>query len=591
MITKLLLKLSFNTIKMEKNPLYVIENIDYGEKTKEKISDFKDNTLFEISWEVCNKVGGIHTVIVSKAKQVKRVFNENYFLVGPYLNSNNPEFIEKGIPEKFEPVINELQERGIIPHFGKWRINNIEVNTILIDFKNASKNINDIKGKIWENFKIDSLNTNYYDWDEPILFSYCAGIVIEKMNNILNRTILIQAHEWLSGGAILYLKSLENINEREKYKCVFTTHATMLGRSLCGNGMDLYEIENKINPDEKAYELGIQTKHQTEKVLANISDCFTTVSDITAREAKFFYGKKPDVIVYNGFDNSNLKDISKLNQNFFHSREKTDKFLESFFNNFYDVNFDKTQIFFTSGRFEFENKGIDLIIDSASKLNQNLKDKNSDRNIIIFLLIMIGKFRQNQEVINSINNYEKGIKREFETEFAPLSTHEISTENIIIKKLIEKKLLNHIDDKVKVILIPEILNGSENVFNFEYYHFTEGFDLGIFPSYYEPWGYTPLETISYSIPTITSNLSGFGKYIENNLLEENKGYVEIIDREKSNFNDASEKLSEIMFDFTKKNQKELLIQKENSKKFALNFDWNFFIKNYIDAYHLALRKE
>jgi len=551
---------------------------------KKNTKDF----LFEVSWEICNKFGGIYTVISSKLNAIKKYYS-NYYAIGPYKNSN-PEFLEfETIPKEFEKAFLELKNLGIILHFGEWKINK-NTKTILIEYLGYSKNINLVKSRIWELYKIDSLNTSWFDWEEPILWSWCIGIAIEKLSKNINldSNILVHVHEWLSGGTILYLKSLEN---KIRFNTIFTTHATMLGRALCGNSYDLYELEKKtdLNPEDEAYGVGVATKHQTERVLANISDCFTTVSDLTGKETEIFYKKKPDKILYNGFDNSNLQDIEKINLDFEKSREETNRFLESYFNNFYNLNLNNTQILYTSGRYEFKNKGLDLFIDSLSKLNKDLIKEDSKKEIIVFFLIMIGEYNISSQISDSIKNYNNGIKNNnLGIIYAPVSTHEVPTDNLIINEFIKKDLLNKKEDKVKVILIPTILDGKKNVFNKEYYQMIRGLDLGVFPSYYEPWGYTPLETLSYATPTITSDLAGFGRYCNN--LNSKFNFIDILKREGRNFEETSSELNKVLYNFTKKDQKELMQDRIESKNFSLKFDWEIFIKNYLECYDIALRK-
>lgn len=526
-----------------------------------------ENPLFEISWEVCNKVGGIYTVITSKEKYAKKNFEE-YYLIGPYLK--NSKFTQKEIPEKYEKAVKILEERGIKIYFGSEEEK--DNNVILVDHIGFSQNTNNIKGYLWEKFQIDSLGSSWYDFDEAMLWSWVCGIAIEELTKENDKKIIVHAHEWMSSAAILYLKKTEN---KHKYKTIFTTHATMLGRAISGSGNNLYEIENSINPDEFAYKIGVQTKHQLEKVVALNCDCFTTVSDITGKEAEKFYEKKPEILLYNGIntENFNFDNIA--------AKKNIIEFTKGYFNDFYSFDFENSNYIYTSGRNEFRNKGVDLLIESLSTLNENLKNDNSQKNIVCFFMIPIGEFEEDELVINSFVNYKKNFK-EGKKDFAPLSTHKLPTDNQIISMLFQKNLLNNEEDKVKIIIIPQYINKENKFISLKYYEFTAGFDLSIFPSYYEPWGYTPMESIAMGTKTFTTDLSGFGNYIKKNDLENE--FVEIINRSEKSFEDSADELAQKILknDFENKN--------DEIKEFAKTFDWEKFYYNYIKAYKKLLEE-
>lgn len=536
-------------------------------------------SLFEISWEVCNKVGGIHTVISSKVPQIKSKF-ENYFTIGPYINGNENEFLETQIPEEFKDVVFELESLGINVHFGEWKIDG-KPNVILVEHRGYSSHINEIKSLLWKKYKIDSLNSDWYDFDEVILWSWCCGIVCEKFGNILGGESFIHSHEWMAGGAIFYLQNFASKN----FKTVFTTHATMLGRTICGVGDDVYKELETVDAPKKAYELGIHTKFQTEKALANFANSFTTVSHITDKEAEYFFDKKADVILYNGFDNFDLEFLNNLDIVHKMSNERIKDFAEHFFRPFYDVNFSNSKFFYTSGRNEFRNKGVDVYIKSLSKLNDKLKSENSDKELINFFLIPIGDFEANQTILKSIKGEE--IKDDLEG-IAPLSTHNVPYDNEIIKAFIDGGLLNKKEDKVKVILMPVYLNGKDGFLNTSYYDTVLGFDLGVFPSFYEPWGYTPLESIAYGVPTVTSNLAGFGRAVNRDFGENIS--TKILKRETQSYNETVEDLFSYFSDFLIKSEEDLEKQKKESVLFSKNFSWKIFVENYMKAYDIARNK-
>lgn len=528
----------------------------------------KEQILFELSWEICNKVGGIYTVINSKSNQIKKHY-KNYFQIGPMLETSHLDFNELELPTQFTNAKTEIEKTGIKIHYGESKTTKIR--TFLIEYLGYSHNINQIKTNLWENYKIDSLNSDWYDYDVPILWGWCSAIAIEHLSNCVefqDKQVLIHAHEWMSTGSVFYTNL--NLN-KNKFKTIFTTHATMLGRSLSQNNINLIDEIHTLDPEQYSYQMGVNTKHQTEKAAANSSDCFTTVSLITNQEASFFYSKSADVLLCNGFDNTNIEDIDKLNAKHFKSRKQTNELIRNVFSKIPELDTDKIKLFYSSGRNEFVNKGYDLYIKSLSKLNQTLIQENSEVRIINFFLVPIGDY----EKIECDNCNE-----------IPLKTHNIHNHEILTE-LENNNLLNLPGDKVFNILVPRYLDGNDEVINKPYYDFVSGFDLGVFPSYYEPWGYTPLESISYAVPTITSDLAGFGRHIEKNYGDFNPS-VYVLKRSQLNNNRQIDKLYEKLYDQVKLNKKSQALQREFSKITALKYDWESFVNNYLNAYEFAL---
>lgn len=540
-----------------------------------------NNYLFEISWEVCNKVGGIYTVITSKIEYLEKHI-KNYYFLGSYYAANKEEFSKEETPKEFEEQVKKLEEIGIKLHFGKWLVNGYP-KVILVEYMNYSHNINNIKTKLWEKYSIDSLNTSWHDYDEVILWSYCCGIAIEYLTKNINEPILTHSHEWMAGGAILHLKSLQE----NKHKCIFTTHATMLGRAMSGSGRNIYQEMETIDADKECYNIGVNTKHQTEKALALNANCFTTVSDITNNEAKKFYGKSADILLYNGFSNK-TESIEELNVDFEKSRNDINKFLEDYFYTSTKINTQNTYIFYTSGRNEFKNKGVDLYIKSLGLLNEKLKAENSSKTIVSLFLIPIGNFDIDERVLESFNASARQTKPEESVPYAPLSTHKVPIDNEIISSLFNNKLLNHQSNKVKVILIPTYLSEKDSILKKNYYDTIIGTDLGIFPSYYEPWGYTPLESISFAVPTVTSDLAGFGIYV-NSCCKEKKS-IKVLQRKEKTYNESEQELYEYLYEFVNQTQKEMSLTKDEAKLISRHFDWEYFIQNYLKAYEIAKEK-
>lgn len=586
----------------------------------------EQKTIFELSWEVCNKVGGIYSVISSKACIMNKTYD--YCALGPYIRKKaEVEFSEEEPPEKFKAAIKEMEKKNIRIHYGTWLIKG-EPKSLLFETEKAEINREELKKLLWEKYGIDSLFSGI-EFEEPMIFSWCVAdfLKILENNNKLNaeKTIL-HAHEWMSGFSILKIKS-----EKSKIKTVFTTHATMLGRSISGNTKNLYETLGNFNVWEKAKELGVIDKHTAEKAAANAADVFTTVSEITAREARIIHNRKPEVILMNGLDMDNFPSIEDTSIEHINSREAIREFLAYTFFPYYRFNLEHNLSFFLAGRYEFENKGMDIFIESLGKLNKHLKEKNEDRTITAFFFLAMPNQGVKEELLENKNHYrhiknyveinskeftrkivndflgsEKISKDVFSDEFKEemrkdvlrfrregypvLCTHKLHEQeenNSIIKAFRDNGLNNSEEDKVKAILYPAYLDGNDSLLNMEFYETISGCHLGVFPSYYEPWGYTPLESASMGVPALTTDLAGFGRFIlEKPRDEENKG-IYVLSRDKKKREEYTEELANLLIKFAEMNRKERVKNKVNAKELSELADWKILIKNYKEAYDLC----
>src|SRR3989338_7201693 len=342
----------------------------------------KADILFEVSWEVCNKVGGIYTVVKSKAAKMVEHYGSNYFMVGPYFASKAIAEFQEEVPNEFcKAPFEELKKIGIICHFGKWLIEGSPF-AILIDFVNYKHKTNDIKPELWDWYKIDSLRAQQ-DYDEPVVWAYTAGMLIERLSNCYNdKKIVAQFHEWLSGAGLLYIKK-KNV----KVATVFTTHATVLGRTLASSNIDLYNVWNKINPDNEVYKYNIEAKHLVERNSAAFADVFTTVSEITGMEASYLLKKKPDILLPNGLDISKFPSFEEVVIKHKIQRDRIREFMLYNFFPYYTFDPKETLIYFIAGRYEFHDKGIDIYIRALGKLNERLKQSKSKKTIIAFIWV------------------------------------------------------------------------------------------------------------------------------------------------------------------------------------------------------------
>ncbi|MFA6096658.1 MAG: glycogen/starch synthase [Candidatus Paceibacterota bacterium] len=590
----------------------------------------KADMLFEMSWEVCNKVGGIFTVLSSKARHMKEYYDDNYFLVGPYIaESTRSSFKEESVPEIYKDSYNQLKEKGIIIHFGTWLVES-EPQVILVDYRNYWSAVNEIKKDIWDNYGLDSLNSPY-DFNEPVLWSWAVGILMENIMKVHSKkTIVLHAHEWLSGGAILYLKK-NKIN----VATVFTTHATTLGRTIAGHGGDLYSILDKINPRDESYKYGVNAKHDLEKITAHAADVFSTVSQITALESKYILEKDADVLLPNGLDMSKFHSFEELTLKHNAYRTKLREFVLYYFYPYYNIDLKNSLFFFTASRYEFHNKGLDIFIESLGRLNDKLKKDKSKKTVITFFWIpaSINSIRQdliearesfqdlkdlleeNQEEIKENLLYTLSSQKEINEKNiigsdsslelkrkimqlrsksgrAPVSTHELidPDNDPIMKAFKQAGLLNSEEDRVKVIFYPIYLSGADGLSDLDYYQSIQACHLGVFPSYYEPWGYTPLETAALGVGSLTSNLSGFGRYFYEKLHDIELPGIYILDIEKTKREEMMNTFVDILYNYTNLDKRGRIDNKIQARKVAFMADWKIFAENYIDAHNMAVSK-
>jgi len=594
----------------------------------------KANILFEVSWEVCNKVGGIYTVVKSKAELINNAYEE-YYLIGPYIDKEAREsFNEKAPPEMFAKIFNELSVQGIKCRYGEWLIKG-KPKAILIDVSNFVKVKNDYKKIYWDYFKIDSLNSGW-TFEEPMLWSTAAGMIIEKTAEYRkDKKIVGHFHEWMSGFGLLHLKI-----KKSPAGTVFTTHATMLGRTLCAVGRKLYEELETINPMEESYKYQIQDKYLTEKACAQNADIFTTVSEITSMEAEKILGRKADVLLLNGLDIEKFPSFEELSVKHRIYREKIREFIAYYFFPYYHFDLSQTLLFFIVGRYEFKNKGIDIFIKSLGKLNQEMKENKSEKTIVVFFWIPKevhgAKLELSENKINYhrlkefIDDSQKDIQEKILTHMVeskaeefeeaqhftsqqlfsedfllearklklsfskigkpPVVTHNIPNEydDEIIKALIAEGLDNREDSKVKVIFYPVYLTGVDGLIDLPYYDALVGCHFGIFPSYYEPWGYTPLETSALGVTSLTTDLGGFGRF----LLSKNKGNNGVIVLRRYGMNDPAviQQFSKVLYDYTLYHEKERVEQKIIAKEISGLADWSEFVNLYFEAHNKAVEK-
>ncbi|MBN2351444.1 MAG: alpha-glucan family phosphorylase [Spirochaetales bacterium] len=527
--------------------------------------------LFEISWETCNKVGGIYTVIKSKLAEVKRNLGDNYCLIGP-LFDNNPEF-EETDDSQAKDILQELRRADINAKVGRWKTESRPL-VILVGYKDALDQ-GKLLYQLWEDYSVDSM-TGGWDYVEPVMFSTMAARAIEAASNVLTHVgIVAQFHEWLAGAGLLYIKK-----HVPRVSTIFTTHATIVGRSLSGRGVDIYKILADIQPDAEAAKCNVLAKHSLEKAAAREADCFTTVSEITAIEAKYLLKMDPDVVLPNGFSVSGLPAYDKQPQYFHKQRQRLLTFASQFLQRPFDE--EETVIISTSGRYEFHNKGLDVFLDALGQLAK-APEALGQRKLLVYLLVLTG-------AVDISRRKNDGTDAGRLTVYSQLSTHPLWDPNNdpIINTCQRHGLVNGPHDRINVIFVPVYLNGADGVLNLDYYATLAGCDLTVYPSYYEPWGYTPLESIAYSIPTVSTDVAGFGRWILS-AGRESEG-IKILKRFDTPYNDTVAELKTHIVRFSGESRDNLKRLKQEARGTALGADWRIFFAKYLSAFESARRE-
>ena len=536
--------------------------------------------IFESSWEVCNKVGGIYTVLSTRAKTLQDAFRDKIIFIGPDLADANDLYFSEDETLFIEWRKQALAE-GLAIRVGRWKVPGEPI-AVLVDFSQYFKDKNEIYTRLWELYQVDSLHA-YGDYDEASMFSYGAAKVVESFYNFYldkSKKVIYHGNEWMTGLGLLYINSkLPNI------ATLFTTHATSIGRSIAGNNKPLYDYLFAYNGDQMACELNMQSKHSIEKQTAMNVDCFTTVSEITANECKELMGKPVDFVLPNGFEN----DFVPKGAQFTRKRNAARKRIFEVANALLGVDFDdqNTLVISTSGRYEFRNKGVDVYIEAMNRLQ---RDNRLNKKILAFIEVPGWVGEPRQDLIDRLNSGHK-----FDTPLhVPMITHwlhNMSHDNVLdMMKYLDMQ--NRKEDNVKLIFLPCYLNGDDGIFNMKYYDLVLGNDMCIYPSYYEPWGYTPLEAIAFKVPCITSDLAGFGLWVNSEIghVGEIIDGVKVVHRTDYNYSEVADKIKDTVAEFSNFTAADVKKSRSNADKLSKKALWSNFIKYYYEAYDFALRR-
>ena len=533
--------------------------------------------IFEASWEVCNKIGGIYTVLSTKAKTLQKLYKDRVIFIGPDVWT--PERPALDFTES-PSVLKKWQETALLPdgvnvRVGRWDIPGKPI-AILVKFDAMYASKDAFYGHLWERFGVDSLHA-YGDYDEACAFGRAAAAVIESLVEFFGdkaKNVIAHFDEWTLGAGLLTVK--ERV---EKAATVFTTHATSIGRSICGNGKPLYDYLGAYDGDQMARELNMESKHSLEKAAAREADCFTTVSEVTARESAQLLCRKPDVVTPNGFEPGFVPAKTKFKAARAAARTKMLEVARALTG----INFgDDTFIMATSGRCEYRNKGIDVYCDVLARLNE----QGTPRPVLAFVMVPAWAGAPRADLMASISEFHT-------TRLAdPVVTHALNNYNDdpINRRLHELGFAaaqQH--GPVTAIYVPCYLNGDDGIFDMTYYDLLIGMDATVFPSYYEPWGYTPLESVAFGVPTVTTTLSGFGQWIcsttENSFAD--CGAV-AVKRTDSNYDQVVADIADDLSALMSLDAAKIAEISAAARETAARADWSNFIADYEEAYRIAL---
>jgi glycosyltransferase involved in cell wall biosynthesis len=541
-------------------------------QSKTQTSDY----LFEASWEVCNKVGGIYTVLASKAKSLKLTYGENLIFIGPdvWKKNESPWFVEDyGLFSDWKQHAHKQDALKL--RIGRWDIEGQPL-VILVDFHDFFLRKEETYAEMWEDFQVDSLFA-YGDYDESCMFAYSTGCVIKsfyEFHALINNSVIAHFDEWMLGMGLLYVKHF-----LPKVATVFTTHATSIGRSIAGNNKPLYNYLSAYNGDQMARELNMVAKHSIEKIAAQNADCFTTVSDITATECAQLLERRP-IVTPNGFE----QDMIPRGKEYIRKRKEARSSLINVAEKLVGHEIDDDAVLVaTSGRYEYKNKGIDVFIEALNKL-RHIKQLKKD--VVAFIMVPAWMKEPRADLMERLSH--KVVHGPLEHPFLTHWLHNIHEDNVL-KQIAALGFQNSAQERVKVIFVPSYLTGEDGIFNKTYYDLLIGMDVTAFPSYYEPWGYTPHESIAFAVPTITTTLAGFGLW--NKKIGDKKGLddgVEVIHRNDYNYFDVAQDICDLIFEVSVKSDEEEKKMRQAAMERSKLADWKHFIKFYLQMYEEAL---
>ncbi|RED99574.1 glycosyltransferase [Marinoscillum furvescens] len=592
--------------------------------------------LLEIAWEVLNQVGGIYTVIRSKVPTVVPKWGENYCLLGPYMPSN--------VAAEFEPIegeptdaigraVQRMRDNGYTVHYGVWLVSG-RPKVVLFDLGSVMHRLGEIKYLLWEHHSISTPGDDHL-LNDVLAFGEMVKIFLSELAAEVkgSKEILAHFHEWMAASGLPDLR-----REQVPVKTIFTTHATLLGRYLAMNDPQFYDHLPFVDWQKEARHFNIESNVMLERAAAHGAHVFSTVSEVTAAECRQLLGRNPDVILPNGINNQRFEALHEFQNLHLENKNKIHSFTMSHFFSSYTFDLDKTLYFFTSGRYEFLNKGYDLTLEALARLNHRLKTEKSDITVVMFFITKRPYYSINPEILHSralleefrhtidaikkqvgerllfdavnhkdtklpelnkfVDDYWKlRFRRTLQSwksdNLPPVITHNLHDDatDDILNFLRRSNLVNNEEDPVKVVYHPDFINYTNPLFSMEYGQFVRGCHLGVFPSYYEPWGYTPLECIASGVPTVTSDLAGFGDYVQEQVPDHDRRGIYLVKRNQKSFDEAAGNLANKMYNYVRLSRRDRIDLRNRTEASSTLFDWSNLVKYYDQAYLKALKMD
>lgn len=591
--------------------------------------------LLEAAWEVVNQVGGIYTVVRSKAPDIIKKWGDNYTLLGPYIPNQ--------AASEFEPIedlsgplgkaVQAMRDQGIGVHYGVWLVSG-RPKVVLFDIGSVMHRLGEIKYLLWEDHGISSPGEDQL-LNDVIAFGELVRMFVSTLEhqNGFDKRLILHIHEWMAASGIPGLRK-----DGTKAKIVFTTHATMLGRYLAMNDPNFYDHLSFMDWEKEAKHFNIETAVGLERAAAHGSHIFSTVSEVTAKECRQLLGRDPEVILPNGINNQRFEALHEFQNLHLEYKNRIHQFTMAHFFSSYNFDLDKTLYFFTSGRYEYKNKGYDLTLEALARLNHRLKTEKSDITIVMFFITKRPFSTINPEILQTravleefkytVENIKKqvGDRLLFEAlgqdspklpelskfvddywrlryrrtlqswksdSLPPVVTHNLYDDatDDILNFLRSSNLVNNEDDRVKIVYHPDFINYTNPLFSMEYSQFVRGCHMGVFPSYYEPWGYTPLECLARGVPAITSDLAGFGDYVQQNVKDPDRSGIHVVRRNERSYDDAAGQLANKLYNFIRLSRRERIDLRNKVEASAQLFDWSNLTRYYEQAYNLCMKQD
>lgn len=534
--------------------------------------------VFETSWEVCNKIGGIYTVLSTKARELQTMFPDRVIFIGPDVwTEDNPSPYFKERKSLFNrDLLNSKLPYGLKVRVGRWDIPGSPI-VVLVDFKPIYPLLNEFFAEMWNKFGVDSLQA-YGDYDEGCAFGIAASMVIKTVTDYLKiskNAVIAHFDEWTTGMGLLYTKA-----HMPEAATIFTTHATSIGRSICGNGKDLYKYFHNYNGDQMARELNMVSKHSVEKAAAANADCFTTVSEVTSRECRQLLDVPVDVVTPNGFEPDFIPTSVKYRRFRKNARTRLLRIASIMKGEMLP---EDTFIIATSGRNEYRNKGLDLFLDSMALLGEKLR--GTDRQALAIVAVPAWVRQPNPELAEALSS--ESATADISTSFLTHHLNNEESDNVTLR--IAGLQREGLSPNIQILFVPCYLDGHDGIVDISYYDLLPALDLTIFPSYYEPWGYTPLESVAFSVPTITTDKAGFGQWVLSELKNSIKeSGVKVIERDDDNYHGATERIATVACEYLLSDGAFKTKARAQASLTAEKADWKFFIKDYVKAFSIAM---